>query len=283
MHRRCTVDDLLAAVQQHDDDAFDTMLPGADERRGLIEDLTALEPARGHVADRATVAAALANGAPADAVASLTPFVLGLADLASEPTDVVAVADALGRLWSPVAIAPLRAWCRRPEAEVRLAVVQALFSSLAVGEDPDALDGRAEILALTADPDDDVRDWAMVALGQSGLDGDDVRSAFVVGLNDGHDPVVQEARSGLAIRGDERALASLEGALASGAVARIDVEVAGRLAEARLVPLLEGIESWWTGDGDPDDAALFAWALARCRCEPGVDDDPPWSGPIPDA
>lgn len=240
-------------------------------------------PAPDDVAARAAVASALANGASDDVVASLTPFVLALADLASEPTEVVAVADALGRLWSPAAIAPLLAWCGHPEAEVRLAVVQALFSSLAGGEDPDALDGRAEILALTGDPDDDVRDWAMFALGQSGLDGDDVRAAFVVGLTDGHDPVVQEARSGLAIRGDERALASLEGALASGAVARIDVEVAGRLAEARLVPLLEAIESWWTGDGDPDDAALFAWALARCQREPGVDDDPPWRGPIPGA
>jgi HEAT repeat protein len=76
-----------------------------------------------------------------------------------------------------------------------------------------ALGGRsgddvlAALIALSADDDVDVRDWATFALGMlSSHDTPELREALVARLGDEHPETRLEAVHGLAVRGDVRAV-----------------------------------------------------------------------------
>ncbi|GLW07690.1 hypothetical protein Misp01_28200 [Microtetraspora sp. NBRC 13810] len=75
-------------------------------------------------------------------------------------------------------------------------------------------EGLALLIAMTADPDADVRDWA--TLGLAGLEADDarIRDALAARLDDTSLTAVAEAVRGLAARGDERAAAGVRRVLA---------------------------------------------------------------------
>jgi HEAT repeat protein len=63
------------------------------------------------------------------------------------------------------------------------------------------------IAAVLAAPEDDVRDWATFGLGtQLPLDTPAIRDALLARLDDDHDDTREEARYGLAMRLDPRAI-----------------------------------------------------------------------------
>ncbi|GIH99696.1 ankyrin repeat domain-containing protein [Planobispora takensis] len=86
----------------------------------------------------------------------------------------------------------------------------ALAAVLPPGHD----EGLALLIAMTEDPDDDVRDWATMGLAGLDQDGPQIRDALAARLADEDLNTVAEAARGLAERGDPRARTGVERVLA---------------------------------------------------------------------
>jgi HEAT repeat protein len=144
-----------------------------------------------------------------------------------------------------------------PDPDVRLDATHALYSC--AGEKPPERALQA-LMALSADPDDEVRDWATFGLGtEIEEDGAQLRAALAARLGDPHLDVREEAAIGLARRGDSRAFETVRALLAEEEVSALTVEAAGYLADDRLLrPLLE-LGEWWESDSD-----VLRAAIARC-------------------
>jgi hypothetical protein len=143
------------------------------------------------------------------------------------------------------------------DAGVRLDATHALYSC--AGEPPSRAAIEA-LMALSADPDEHVRDWATFGLGtQVDVDDGDVRAALADRLSDPFLDAREEAAVGLARRGDPRAFEPVRELLEADEVSSLTVEAAGYLADERLLrPLLE-LGEWW--EDDPD---LLRAAIDRC-------------------
>ncbi|OEJ27361.1 hypothetical protein AR457_25785 [Streptomyces agglomeratus] len=112
---------------------------------------------------------------------------------------------ALGHHGDPAALPEILRHVGHPDADVRHRVALSLIGLVPAGHQ----EGTAALIALSGDPDDEVRDWATLAL--AGLDADtpEVREALADRLED-HDPdTAAEAARGLAARGDARAVDAL--------------------------------------------------------------------------
>lgn len=153
-------------------------------------------------------------------------FLLAMLETEEHPLALQSIGVAFGHLRDPRGIAPLAALRRHEDENVRFGVVLGL-----TGQDDDlAVDALVE---LSADPDDEVRNWATFALGsQIERDTPQVRDALAARLADAESEVHDEAVAGLAARRDERA----------------------------LEPLLADIEEGW--EGPLIDEALYALAAA---------------------
>lgn len=112
---------------------------------------------------------------------------------------------ALGHHGDPAALPEILRHVDHPDAEVRHRVALSLLGLVPA----DHREGEAALIALSRDPDDEVRDWATLAL--AGLDADtpEIREALADRLDD-HDPdTAAEAAHGLAARRDPRAVEAL--------------------------------------------------------------------------
>jgi HEAT repeat protein len=115
---------------------------------------------------------------------------------------------ALGHLDDPAAIPLILSYQQHPEAEIRFAIACALGS---FANNPKAIPA---LMILTSDADDDVRDWAVFGLGNLGdADSAEIRDAICARLNDPNEDVREEAMVGLAKRKDQRVLPALIAAL----------------------------------------------------------------------
>jgi HEAT repeat protein len=182
-----------------------------------------------------------------------------------EPAVLASAAVGLGHLRDERGIPQLAALASHREAEVRRSVVHGLM-----GHDDDR--AVAALIALSADEDPGVRDWATFSLGaQIDRDTPELREALATRLGDRNKEARGEAIAGLARRGDSRAL---EAALAVAAG-----------PDGRSPTLDEAIVLLGRTTGDPrllehlvrlrDDPAFAAEhgeelerALARCRSGP---------------
>ncbi|MBT2486978.1 ankyrin repeat domain-containing protein [Streptomyces sp. ISL-96] len=112
---------------------------------------------------------------------------------------------ALGHHGDPSALPEILRHVGHPDAEVRHRVALSLIGLVPAGH----REGATALITLSRDPDDEVRDWATLAL--AGLDADtpEIREALADRLED-HDPdTAAEAARGLAARGDDRAVEAL--------------------------------------------------------------------------
>jgi HEAT repeat protein len=149
---------------------------------------------------------------------------------------------------------------------VRLDATQALYSC--AGEPPSRAAIEA-LIALSADPDKHVRDWATFGLGSElEVDDGDVRAALADRLSDPLLDAREEAAVGLARRGDVRAFEPVRELLDADEVSSLTVEAAGYLADERLLrPLLE-LGEWWEDDPELLRAAIDrSDPVARTRFE----------------
>lgn len=133
--------------------------------------------------------------------------------------------------------------------------------------DETAIDG---LLLLTRDADDDVRDWALFALGRGGRTPAgrvDVRAAFFENAAHENPRVRREAIEGLAQLGD---LDALRVAIEEFDVDPETVEAAGQVGDASLYgPLLRMRLRGWSltpgGARSPELDGLITDAIDRCR------------------
>lgn len=166
------------------------------------------------------------------------------------------IALAFVDLQHPAAIDLLRPFVKHPDATVREALVHGIL--------PVAPTAIAELVQLSADESDDVRNWATFGLGsQLGQTGDpdlvdtlEVRNALVARLDDRHAETRAEAVLGLAVRGDERAIAVIKEEIEQGTEWTHYVEAAELLADARLYPTL--VNAARTGKAPTDLTAAIA-------------------------
>lgn len=164
-----------------------------------------------------------------------------LAEMSKTETDLDGIASLctpLGHLGQPAAVEPLLRWKNHPDVCIRLRVAMALGGH----DEPAAVEALIE---LSADVDEDVRDWATFGLGsQMDLDTPVVREALCARLHDPDFVTRGEAFVGLARRKDERVLAPLIEALHPERLDRFEprqdlvLEAAEKLADARLLPAL---------------------------------------------
>ncbi|MER8183880.1 HEAT repeat domain-containing protein [Kitasatospora sp. NPDC094015] len=128
-----------------------------------------------------------------------------MADQEQDPEVLQSVLAGLGHQRDPVALPELARHVGHPYAPVRHSVAVALVG-LVPGDHAEAM---AAVLALVADPDEGVRDWAAFALASVEADTPEIRETLAGLLADPSVPVVAEAARGLAHRGDPRAVEPL--------------------------------------------------------------------------
>lgn len=160
---------------------------------------------------------------------------------------------ALGFLHRPEGVPVLLRFAAHPHPLVRYAVAY----SLAGHDDEPAV--RA-LVALSADEEANVRDWATFALGSlTELDTPALRAALRARLTDPDPDTRGEALKGLAQRRDWCALDAIRAELARPDADEGAVEAAVALADPRLVPALEGARRRWPG------SAWLEGAIDACR------------------
>ncbi len=124
------------------------------------------------------------------------------------PEALASAIHALGHLDDQRGIPITLSQRQHPSADVRFAVACSLGS---FPNDPQAI---AALLILARDEDDDVRDWAVFALGVLGdADSVEIRDTLFSCIGDSNEDVREEAMVGLARRKDQRVLPPLITAL----------------------------------------------------------------------
>ena len=125
-------------------------------------------------------------------------------------------------------------------------------------------------ISLSADEDDDVRDWATFGL-QLGLVGDqtqreDIRDALYARVEDYYEDVRYEAIEGLARCRDARVIEPLIEALEQPEVWDLAIEAAAAMADPALYPALVKLRTWWQ-DGERPDRLDIAMACCAPKAE----------------
>ena len=161
------------------------------------------------------------------------------------------VCFALGHINDPRAIEPVAKFKNHPDADVRWGVVHMMtghVNDLAI----------KTLIELSADEDDNVRDWATFGIGDVAnlyeIDSPEIREALAARLDDTYLAARLEAITGLAPRKDERALEPLRKELEDGWYATCAFEAATALADSSLLPALLGLREEGKVDGYLEEA-----------------------------
>jgi hypothetical protein len=168
------------------------------------------------------------------------PVAEALVDIAKHETDpqvLRSLAAALHHASDPVALSTLVALAGHANSTIRLEVAIALPANLAESANDN---GVAALMALGADPDAEVRNWATFGVARClDADGTDIRTALWDRVTDPDGDVREEAICGLARRrapGARRLVADL---LAAGGVHDWAFEAAVWIGHGSLLPLLD--------------------------------------------
>ena len=157
------------------------------------------------------------------------------------------------------------------DADVRLHLAHHLVH-LSRGDAPSPRTVQTAI-ALTADPDIRVRDWACFALGTQWdeIDTAELRDALAARLDDVGRDARSEALMGLALRRDPRAYERVREALSrpSGVVYTLEMRAAAALGDPDLHALVLEHQTGW----DDDEGALAAEVALRLTDPHGPGDD----------
>lgn len=186
--------------------------------------------------------------------------------LRHEPdADVVwAIAHGLGSMEDPRAARLLLPLAEHPDSDVRFKVAMGLPAAYDQDNPDDAI--VAALIKLSADDDEDVRDYATFGLGTSleSVDTPAVRAALRARATDDHADTRNEALAGLAFRYDHDAVPLLARELESDDVQPVTVQAASVIADPQLLPGLRRLASVVEGGEQPDlDRAIE-------RCEPAL-------------
>jgi HEAT repeat protein len=166
----------------------------------------------------------------------------------------------LGHIFpEPRKVKPLLKLKNHPHPDVRFGAAFGLQGE----EDPLAI--RA-LIELSADEDDDVRDWATFRLGtQIEVDTPEIRQALFnrAAAGDDSSTAPEEALVGLARRQDERAFGLILKRLQAGYDGTLILEAAELLADVRLYPALVKLRE--NPDYSNYERKCLETAIAACR------------------
>lgn len=179
---------------------------------------------------------------------------------------VAAAVAALGDVADPRGLPAVLQHVGHADDAVRFSVALAL-RALTDSDEP-AADVTAALIALTRDPDPDVRELATLVLGtRLHADGPEVREALAARLDDEYDEAVEQAVMGLARRGDPRGTAPLLNELwhmVDDVSILSETEVFGVAAIAGTKDMLPPLRQLWQrrDSFEPSDRRMLAEALA---------------------
>lgn len=183
---------------------------------------------------------------------------------AGDPAVLADVCVALGHLRDPRAIPALYDLRAHPESSVRFGVVFGLSGH----DSQQAIDGLIE---LSADADEDVRDWATFGLGQlTEANTPAIRAALHARIDDPCDAVRGEAIEGLAKRGDRSVVPVLVRELLEGVSLPL-LNAATALATPDLCEVLDAVRNdglvvQTTGTQGYDLTQEWQEARRACNC-----------------
>ena len=173
----------------------------------------------------------------------------------SAPASIESLVWALGRTYDARVLPRLLNFEADPDAAVRLAVASSLPKLLEWGA-PEPSEVIDALIALSSDPDDEVRDWATFGLGQmTDADGPEVRAALLERSADRCQDAREEGVCGLARRRDPRGITLLGDLLAEELLQVVVVRTAALVGDQSYLPLLGAFDA-----GDPGVAS----ALREC-------------------
>lgn len=192
------------------------------------------------------------------------PALIGASD-DGDANVVAAAVSALGCLWDARALPAILRQAGHPAAGVRYSVACAIPGAAGDPPSPSAIEA---LIALSADPDGETRDWATFGLGSQleEADSDAIRDALAARLDDPDGDTSGEALLGLALRRDPRAVPAL--------LARLDddpgnliVEAAAALGAPEALPALQRLkrEGWELDEPRP---SVLDDALRACAAGP---------------
>lgn len=215
------------------------------------------------VIEQAESLRAIVNGQPEN-VPDARPKLLALLEDTTDPQAVAALIKALGSAWDEEASLAALPLAGHPDAEVRRQVARTIWTG--VESDPARRQAASALVELSADPHDEVRNWATFGLALLELDSVELRGALAQRLDDPHAETRGEAMVGLALRKDPRALEPVRAELESDNVGTLSVTAAAHLADERLVPSLVSLREWWDVNPPLLEEAIQACDLgARSR------------------
>lgn len=169
---------------------------------------------------------------------------------------IAAIIDAVGKAWDESATLRILPFVEHPEVEVRRSVAQALVAGVETIEAQERV--AIGLVTLSANPDDEVREWATFGLGsQLRLDTPTVRAALWARVSDPFRNVRDEALVGLARRRDRRITALVAAALREETASGLLFEAAEYLADPQL---FDALSLWQTQR--PDDPEVVGAANA---------------------
>jgi len=174
---------------------------------------------------------------------------------------VWALAHALGHLDDGRAAQLLLPLAEHPDSDVRFKVAMGLPSTYDQDNPDDAI--VSALIALSADEDEDVRDYATFGLGTTleSVDTPEVRAALLARADDEHADTRNEALAGLAYRHDAAVVPLLVKELESADVEAVTVQAASVIADPRLLPGLRRLADTL----GPGDQAELERAIERCE------------------
>lgn len=161
------------------------------------------------------------------------------------------------------------------DPDVRLNVAMQL--PFLTTEGPPLAEAVEAAVALSADRDPRVRDWACTALGEQWreVDTPELRDALAARLDDADDDARCGALVGLAYRRDDRARPAVRAALTrpDGHAWRLELVAAAALGDPELHPLVVRHQDGWS-----DDAGARSAATALRLTDPGGPGDDMFEG-----
>jgi HEAT repeat protein len=161
----------------------------------------------------------------------------------SSPDVLYAALIAFGHLHRPECVPAAVRFADHPDPDVRYGVAFGLAGK-------DGHEAVAALIRLTTDPEEKVRDWATFALGsQTDADTPEIRAALRARLDDPDNITRGEALKGLAVRRDAVVVDALLAELRREDVHEYAIEAADTLADPRLVPALEALQTRWGVNG----------------------------------
>ena len=223
--------------------------------RGTRDVLDALAPLTEDPDPRARSVAAYVAGQLGTPVRTLPDESAALLDRMGEreqdPRVLAVIAEALGHLGEPWGLDWLLRMRGHEDARVRDGVVAALAGR----SDPAAVEA---LIALSADADPAIRDWATFALGTLATeDSPALREALAARLADAEADARIEAVYGLSLRGDARATEPALELLAAGAeggsfwtrhaLQEAAIRLGAMTGDARFAPYLPALDDGWRG------------------------------------